>query len=155
MGERRSSCCGTMGSAMYLQHWDAGSIPGLTQCIKNPGLLQMCSPPLQLGSHPWLGNSICCGVEKKEKKKMGERRQKQKYRDGCWCAVLSVAPPIGPGVGMIISKFLHEGTYYIDPLSSHVLQQKCRAALQPLGCSFSIFRLKLGHKVMTHYNIMY
>ena len=71
MGERRSSCCGTMGSAMYLQHWDAGSIPGLTQCIKNPGLLQMCSPPLQLGSHPWLGNSICCGVDKKEKKKWG------------------------------------------------------------------------------------
>ena len=57
-----SSRCGTMGLAASLQRQDAGSIPGLAQCIKRSGM-----------------NSTHCGVAKKLKtsktaKKLSPRR---------------------------------------------------------------------------------
>ena len=34
----RISCYGTIGLAMSLEHWDTGSIPSLTQCVKDLAL---------------------------------------------------------------------------------------------------------------------
>ena len=62
-----SSCCGIMRSAVSLEVWDAGSIPSLTQWVKDTVLQKLwLRSPLQLGSYSWPENSICCGVTKKE-----------------------------------------------------------------------------------------
>ena len=67
----RSSHCGAMGWVASWDHWDAGLIPGATQWIGDPALLQLwLKSQLQLGCDPWPRNSICCGVVKKRKKKM-------------------------------------------------------------------------------------
>ena len=56
----RSSHCGTMGSMVSWEHWDAGSIPGPAQRIENPVLPQLqFGSKLWLGSDPWPGNSTC------------------------------------------------------------------------------------------------
>ena len=50
-----------MGSAVSLQHQDAGSIPGLAQGVKGYGIATE--------SDPWPGNSLSRGAAKKEKNK--------------------------------------------------------------------------------------
>ena len=39
--KKLSSHCGATRSVLSLQHWDAGSIPGPIQWVKDPGLLQL------------------------------------------------------------------------------------------------------------------
>ena len=51
-----------MGSAVFLECCDAGSIPGSAQWVKDTVLLWP-------GSDPWSGNSIFCSMAKKEKEK--------------------------------------------------------------------------------------
>ena len=60
---------GSMGSVASLELWNAGSIPGPTQWVKDIALLLLwCRLQLWLGSDPWSGNSIC--QRKKKKKKL-------------------------------------------------------------------------------------
>lgn len=49
------------GLAAPWECWDTGLIASLVQWIKDPVLLQW------LESDPWPGNSVCCGLAKKEK----------------------------------------------------------------------------------------
>ena len=50
----RCSYCGTMISAVTLEHWDAGFIPSLTQWVKGPALPQLWPRwQLWLRSDPW------------------------------------------------------------------------------------------------------
>ena len=61
----RHSHCGSMGLAVSWVHWDINSIPRLPQWVMDPALLQLqIRLQLQLGSDPWLGNSITSGQPK-------------------------------------------------------------------------------------------
>ena len=74
-----SSHCGAVETGQTREHEVAGSIPGLTQCVKDPALLWLwcrqagsCSSD----STPSLGTSMCRGCDpKKEKKKKRERER--------------------------------------------------------------------------------
>ena len=72
----RSFCCGTMEVAASLQCWDIGSIARLAQWVKDQRCYNCsCGEGHNCGSDltPWLGNSICHKVAKKEKKKMTQK----------------------------------------------------------------------------------
>lgn len=60
-----SSHCGAMASTVSLQCWDASLIPRPAQWVKD-----LILPQLRLRADPWLGNSICQGAAKKEKRKL-------------------------------------------------------------------------------------
>ena len=52
-----------------------GSIPSPAQWVKDPVRQQFwLRLRLQLGSDPWPGSSICCGVAKEEKKCRGFKK---------------------------------------------------------------------------------
>ena len=54
--------------AVFLEPWNAGSIPRLAQWVKDPVFLQLWRrSQLLLRSDPWLGNSIYHQVAKKLK----------------------------------------------------------------------------------------
>ena len=56
------------GSLASPQHWDAGSIPGRAQRVKDLALLQVRrGSQLHLGPDPWPGNSVCGEVANEEK----------------------------------------------------------------------------------------
>ena len=64
----RSSHCGVMGLAASQEHWHAGLIPGLAQCLKD-----LVWPQLQLRWQPQLRSDPCPGnmpqgVQKRKKK---------------------------------------------------------------------------------------
>ena len=51
-----------MGAVVSWECWDAGSIPGLAECVKFLGLLQVkLRSQLWLRSDPWPGKSMCLG----------------------------------------------------------------------------------------------
>ena len=66
-----------MGSEASREHWDADSIPGLAQRVKDLAALPQLWLRLQLwfGSDPWPGNSFIPRGSQKTKK------QKQKLRE--------------------------------------------------------------------------
>lgn len=49
--KKRNFHCGATGSAVSLEHWNAGSIPSLAQCVKDLALSELlCRLQLWLGS---------------------------------------------------------------------------------------------------------
>lgn len=75
--------CNGMGSA--LEHWDAPSIPGPIQRVKDLELLQMqIRLQWRVGSDPWLRDFICLGVAKKTKR-TPKQTNKQTENPACGC----------------------------------------------------------------------
>ena len=65
-----------MGLAVSLERWDAASIPGPVQWVKDLELLQLWHRSLlQLVSDPWSGNSICLEAAEKEKERKKKRME--------------------------------------------------------------------------------
>ena len=60
----RSSHCGTTGSAASLEPWDAGSLPGPAQWVRNPGAGCNCGSDLLV---PSLGTPYAGGGPKRKK----------------------------------------------------------------------------------------
>ena len=75
----RRSHCGATGSVVSLQLWDVGSIPGQTQQVTDPALLQLWHRlQLWLGSDPWPLKSICQRTAKKKTKSGTVLKKKKK-----------------------------------------------------------------------------
>ena len=98
-----SSYCVAMESAAPWEHLDGGSIPGLTQWVKDFVLLQLqLRSQLWLRSDPWLGSSICHRVAKNGRKK------KKKGRS--WFQIHLFRLPVNmdslffPGLPLLMSK---------------------------------------------------
>lgn len=91
---KRSSRCGTTGSAASWGHWDTGSIPGLAQCLKDLALPQLwLRLHLGLGFDPWPSNSIGCGVANKERKKKKDLKTSQEPV-GLWVVLVQSWPKL-------------------------------------------------------------
>ena len=68
-----------MGSAASWERWDAGSIPGPAQQVKDLVLPQLWfKSQLQLRYDPWPRNSLHNREAKKEKKKRGGGKKKER-----------------------------------------------------------------------------
>ena len=74
----RSSCCGVTGSVASLKCQAQVPSPAWPRGLKDPELpnLQHRLQPW-LGSDPWPGNSICCGVVRKKNKKQNKQTNKK------------------------------------------------------------------------------
>ena len=68
--KKRSFHCGATESVVLLAVLGCSFDPGLAQGVKDLALLQLgLGSQLQLRSDPWLGNSICHGLAKKERER--------------------------------------------------------------------------------------
>ena len=71
---------------MYLELWDTGSIPSLTQWLKNLALLQLqCRSQLWLESNPRPMNFIGLTEAKKEKKFQFKIKKKKNKSSDMFC----------------------------------------------------------------------
>ena len=68
--KKRSFHCGATESVVLFAVLGCSFDPGLAQGVKDLALLQLgLRSQLQLRSDPWLGNSICHGLVKKERER--------------------------------------------------------------------------------------
>ena len=70
-----------MGSVVFQQLQDTGSIPSWHRRLKDPALPQLWLRSQKwLGYDPWPRNSIGCGVDKREKEEVEVEEKKQKKK---------------------------------------------------------------------------